>query len=1370
MISKKYLQKDSAFSRNILFDSINRDKLALLIAIIISSLTTLIIFRNFFFSQGIVNTGDLHWPYFSEQLSTYIWYEYGQFNLQPSQLILFSWLWNVPLDPALLERIMYFFIYTFMGISAFYVTFKIIEKNHDRTFSHLFIAGIASLIYILNPLNVYYSPHIFILIGYALFPLVIFIIFRYWQTNNNKSHILKYTIALSLLFTMMSGDPRWIIFGVFSFLIIHITLFLTSNEKDRTRKFVGLLICLLPISLVLNAFWIFPLFNSLTTDATAIFSTILTKEMYYMLNNHASVINSLRFQADFWQPTREIFLPKNIFYMPIWLISGLILPIFAFLSFILKSKKKEMISLLVLSLLIILIATAPLFPIKFIDEFYQYFIFSTPLGLVFRTSYKWLLLLSFPFVLLSAFSLSALLTKMKSCRNHKFYSKISIPIILLLSLTLLTSSAINSWPLLTGDMSNRFDPRDLDEDYVNIYKIIRSNISDNDFKIAIWPKVPNWRAPVSIIKDSNIIDYLKKSIRENKINELGSYLSPLNVRYLIFDGQTQYDLDLYNGLIKQNDIREIYKGENLSLFEIEKPKKELYIVNTIYSSYGLCKFFPSIHNSSWLFGHQTIDLDTEYLEYCQIFFGKPFLPFQKNKIIISPFSFLNSHNPSKQWSKAATNDPLHGPWHPYLEKRNINNWDFDYGEGLVFTWAPKILEEFFSLKKKDILQTYDFENNVTGWSANVPLIQELYLSNVTHFGVHSVAIELNASARGWKTISSPLIPVTYGSQYKWEFYVKGKDVYKVHAKVIDYNETKELLEGRYMIGIGSGDFDWKKISFNFIPTSPDIKYMQLQIWHGYETNKTLPNRIWLDDVKIYNLNNYLTPNSLDIPFNVEKNGNYELFIRYFQNKDGGELGTYLDGNLLNVSETKSQINEFIWRRLGTLSFKKGNHVLTIDNMAGFNAVNIFALIPSNEYENLENEIYDLIKNKRIIYIFEVEYDLYRENAEVLNVGGEASNGEITSLQPDSKLWRDIDILRDGNYTIALRLNGSAFIKIDNQPFTVNSTRLNFVYLSLHLEQGGHKIEILPEQYQPITWNFDESENDFEEWKENTPESLIYSLSLDKENEKSCLKAELYNSTWGWKLINSPLIPIKSSKEEYLLKFNIKGKNAHAVHTKIVEYNQSKKLIQATRLGSIGDGTFDWKNVSFKFNPSSENTSFLQLQIWHGHNTSKPPSNILWLDNVKIYGYVPSQVDVLWIYPTKENETIDDLFATKENTAQILTYEKIDPTEYIVTVNATAPFMLSFAESYDPLWAAYTSSIEYQPVPLYSVINGFWINKTGNLEIIIRYKPQDWFETGSLISIIALIGCTGYLLYDWKKNDERIKMIKRKMYTILKKKK
>ncbi len=88
-------------------------------------------------------------------------------------------------------------------------------------------------------------------------------------------------------------------------------------------------------------------------------------------------------------------------------------------------------------------------------------------------------------------------------------------------------------------------------------------------------------------------------------------------------------------------------------------------------------------------------------------------------------------------------------------------------------------------------------------------------------------------------------------------------------------------------------------------------------------------------------------------------------------------------------------------------------------------------------------------------------------------------------------------------------------------------------------------------------------------------------------------------------------------------------------------------------------------------------------------------------------------------------------------------EKINPTLWKVKINATKPFMLSFAEAYDPLWEARVYKDgklveKVRSIPIYSVINGFWINETGNLEIVIRYTPQDWFELGLKISALTFI--------------------------------
>jgi len=101
----------------------------------------------------------------------------------------------------------------------------------------------------------------------------------------------------------------------------------------------------------------------------------------------------------------------------------------------------------------------------------------------------------------------------------------------------------------------------------------------------------------------------------------------------------------------------------------------------------------------------------------------------------------------------------------------------------------------------------------------------------------------------------------------------------------------------------------------------------------------------------------------------------------------------------------------------------------------------------------------------------------------------------------------------------------------------------------------------------------------------------------------------------------------------------------------------------------------------------------------------------------------------------------------------LTYKYIDPTYWIVSANSSKPFTLVYTESYDPLWEARvykdgTLVSKVKPTLIYDTVNGFWINETGNLTIVVRYIPQDWFELGLKISAATLALCVFYLVWDW----------------------
>ncbi len=96
----------------------------------------------------------------------------------------------------------------------------------------------------------------------------------------------------------------------------------------------------------------------------------------------------------------------------------------------------------------------------------------------------------------------------------------------------------------------------------------------------------------------------------------------------------------------------------------------------------------------------------------------------------------------------------------------------------------------------------------------------------------------------------------------------------------------------------------------------------------------------------------------------------------------------------------------------------------------------------------------------------------------------------------------------------------------------------------------------------------------------------------------------------------------------------------------------------------------------------------------------------------------------------------------------ISYEKISPTKYVVQVNASAPFYLVFAETYDKGWTASTNGqqiTEQYHFEANGFANGWYINKTGSYTITLEFEPQKLVSLGLAVSIIALIVSMIYIV-------------------------
>jgi len=181
---------------------------------------------------------------------------------------------------------------------------------------------------------------------------------------------------------------------------------------------------------------------------------------------------------------------------------------------------------------------------------------------------------------------------------------------------------------------------------------------------------------------------------------------------------------------------------------------------------------------------------------------------------------------------------------------------------------------------------------------------------------------------------------------------------------------------------------------------------------------------------------------------------------------------------------------------------------------------------------------------------------------------------------------------------------------------------------------------------------------------------------------------------------------------------------------------------------VGEG---WRRVELTYTPRGH-ANYLKLQIRYNTSGDDPA---LWIRDVEVVAHAPLRVYSVWIYPAKASGTVEELLATKRTSADVLEIRRIDPTHWVIKATSEGPFMLVFAQSFDPNWEARVYKdgklVEVvRPILVDGLINGFWINEVGDLTIELRYVPQERFELGLKISLPAFVITVSYLVWGWRR--------------------
>ena len=1043
-------------------------------------------------SPGLIISGDFPvldtGEFASDKLSTWIANgSYPTVETLPRFPIIIFWymLENVGIDVEAGGKAMIILGFSVASFSFYFSFVSLMRNRLDSYDIQLKIAAvIGSIIYAYNVWSFIRIGHWYLWIGYALLPLYLLSIVN----SINRSHHMRWAyILLSVfLWSLASSTPHMAVLYGIIYIVIFLGCFLNSYIKRQSLYSVLVpFLSILALFILVNFYWLFPLFLSGARDDLSP-PYVLTEEMGEILSRNSSMMNSLRLIAD-WTGMEKLQLPSYDPLYPIWVFSSFVVPIVAVVALLSKRMLAYSVTFLAILILGIILAMGDRSPLD-----YYSLIFVIPFGWLFRDPDKWSIFIALAYSFLVGIAVCALWPKPWCRERIKYVTSYGVIVIIIVCFSIYAYPIYDSSLGQDGKYSPVKVPSEFDRlnsylSDINTDKIFfmpyptgsttwsNGHLVENVYPtFSLKPNIMVGSPGVSDPSIGNYYRYLAYIIMNSRSDSIGNLFYPFGTSYIIYHNDTDDSLfqDSHALLLDRlNRSAGVENLENIGFFKLfkvggefqETPQQTQVLGQNIVVVQGLDKLtslssissFSSL-NSSILF------LDYPLEEKENVLQSKNILIPTKNvtdlvyslvddRYLISPYESTTHYSPSTTWSKAGTMDPLHGEFHTYLEKIGIENWDFDYGKGIVMTEA-----------------------------------------------------------------------------------------------------------------IGA---------------------------------------------------------RIDVPFKLDKEGTYNIALRYLSNQKGGELRIFLDGKALYEIDTKdNRSNKFVWNDLDSKAYlAEGDHTLSLENAAGFNAVNVFTILPEDKKEETINKVYTELNETEIVYVLEGESNFFAEDqlsdasqhkSDLHVVPGFSgfSNGTVLVLPTRSEVSTELDVFKPSNYTLAVRLNQCE----------------SCLPLNIRVEDGyGNDI--------------------------NVPNNISIQEEMDSQ------------SRMEWQYLND------------------------------IELHPGR----------------------YKFKVFSESLRDLDLVLLYSSDRNR-------------------------------TNTIDDLFVNPQAPAYMEESEMIHGTKYSVNIsNATRPYTLSFAESFNPSWSAFVedadgSSTRFKSLPLYTIQNGFYIDRLGNYTITIVNENDELFHLGFSISIITLV--------------------------------
>lgn len=919
------------------------------------------------------------------------------YNIDAAKRITLHWIFFL-MDNEQLDRIRFAALAFISMASTYHVVLKLMENGgYDAggLRKHA-IAFTAAFFYMVNPLSIEHFGALYPEVSYSVFPLAFYCAYMALSAEGPK-----YPLCLALLFTFLVS------LVVHNAMYIGIMLVLTGTvlfvlKKTTVRLAFRNMAVFLAASAMLCLFILLPVAYIYANGGTLGYIGENSLNYAAKVAEKATMpgILLLDIKLFTWPLLGYKYISADAYYVGMVLIAAA-----AFVACIYRPGP------------LALTAGAAYLVFSFLANglnspaggIYEWAFLNLPLGWLLRASPKFTFVLPLFFALMLAHFLALV-----SRRGNGWLAASAAMIML--------AMGIFAWPVWTGDMGGGIKKFPAPPDLMDAIGIMKQD-AGTAARVA-WCGDYIQSSPLDVVvrgsDDALSGRYLLDS--PNPQMTITKLAQAFGIKYVLLDRNSRdawYDFRYAEDVIPKLGSRfePLVNGTKFVLFMVNNDTpREMYIPKAVLLSYAGYPAVPAIYqqmrtgrDAALIFGDTSPDIaEAVGKETDVVIFGPQYVPvlrLDKGGIISFEDAISQKEGAWKEIDFSL--DANRGKKLRIMQSTGIGFTGRDFGSRLViangsaFRAPDNSTAPLFSYARKP-----GTDGNALKWNASAG-VMEIDAGNIT-------------------ALPAPTLLVVSGA--------------------VDYNGTAPLMVDAYFYD-SAGAWIGKKTVVEETGTSrfsgvvaipPGAAHVRLVI---ISTGKERGAKLLLDELTIRSVEPDQTV--LELVFDVGESGNYTLFLRLLESREGGTIRTSVDDREWKNVRTMSDVQGFGWSAIYDGFLEKGAHTLRLDNVDGLNFVNIGYLAKK---EDVPDSAY--LKGKGIMYVYEGEGDFERGNAAIVG-GKNYTGGRAARISAVSALTSTLHIYDERLY----------YAEAEGSNVTVSIDGAKVEAGGMQLETGQHVLRI-----------------------------------------------------------------------------------------------------------------------------------------------------------------------------------------------------------------------------------------------------------------------------------------------------------------------